>query len=105
MPWLLGSTGSIVLFLLVFFSAFNVLEAMLPSLTSKLAPPAAKGAAMGIYSSIQFLGTFAGAASGGFLYHRFGAHGILVFDGVLLAVWLILALGMTAPPRRAALNT
>ena len=105
MPWLLDSTGSIVLFLLVFFSAFNVLEAMLPSLTSKLAPPAAKGAAMGIYSSIQFLGTFAGAASGGFLYHRFGAHGILVFDGVLLAVWLILALGMTAPPRRAALNT
>lgn len=105
MPWLLGSTAAIILFLLVFFSAFNVLEAMLPSLTSKLAPPEAKGAAMGIYSSIQFLGTFAGAASGGFLFHRFGARGILVFDGLLLAVWLVLAFGMTAPPRRTALNT
>ncbi len=105
MPWLLGSTAAIILFLLVFFSAFNVLEAMLPSLTSRLAPPAAKGAAMGIYSSIQFFGTFAGAACGGFLFHRFGARGILLFDGILLTVWLILALGMTAPPRRAALNT
>ncbi len=105
MPWLLGSTNAIIVFLLIFFSAFNVLEAMLPSLTSKLAPPSAKGAAMGIYSSIQFLGTFAGAASGGFLYHRFGTNGVFVFDVTLLAVWLVLALGMTAPRRPAALNT
>ena len=104
MPWLLGSTNAIIVFLLIFFSAFNVLEAMLPSLTSKLAPPAAKGAAMGIYSSVQFLGTFAGAASGGFLYHRFGANGVFVFDVTLLAVWLVLALGMTAPRRPATLN-
>lgn len=97
MPWLLGSTAAIIVFLLIFFSAFNVLEAMLPSLMSKLAPPAAKGAAMGIYSSVQFFGTFAGAASGGFLYHRFGTHGIFIFDTVLLAIWLLLALGMTAP--------
>jgi MFS family permease len=99
MPWLLGSTAAIIVFLLFFFSAFNVLEAMLPSLISKLAPPAAKGAAMGIYSSIQFFGTFAGAASGGFLYHRFGAQGVFVFDVLLLGAWLILALGMQAPRR------
>ena len=105
MPWLLGSTTAITVFLLVFFSAFNVLEAMLPSLTSKLAPPAAKGAAMGIYSSIQFLGTFAGAASGGFLFQHYGAPGVLFFDATLLAGWLVLAFGMTAPRRPAALNT
>jgi predicted MFS family arabinose efflux permease len=105
MPWLLGSTAAITVFLLVFFSAFNVLEAMLPSLTSKLAPPSAKGAAMGIYSSIQFFGTFAGAASGGYLFHLFGARGILAFDAALLLVWLILAFGMTAPRRAAALET
>lgn len=99
MPWLLGGTGAMIVFLLVFFSAFNVLEAMLPSLISKVAPPAAKGAAMGIYSSIQFLGTFAGAASGGYLYHRFGVHGIFVFDVLLLAAWLLLAAGMQAPRR------
>jgi MFS family permease len=105
MPWLLGSTAAIIVFLLIFFSAFNVLEAMLPSLTSKLAPPGAKGAAMGIYSSIQFLGTFVGAACGGYLYQRYGAHGIFIFDSVLLAIWLALAFGMTAPRRRPALNT
>jgi MFS family permease len=105
MPWLLGSTAAIVVFLLIFFSAFNVLEAMLPSLTSKLAPAGSKGAAMGVYSSIQFLGTFVGAACGGYLYQRYGAHGIFIFDNVLLAIWLALAIGMTAPRRPASLNT
>ena len=104
MPWLLGGTVAIAVFLLIFFSAFNVLEAMLPSLTSKLAPAEAKGAAMGIYSSVQFFGTFAGAASGGYLFQHFGARGILAFDAALLLVWLILAFGMTAPRRPAALE-
>lgn len=97
MPWLLGSVAQISVFLLIFFTAFNVLEAMLPSLTSKLAPPGAKGTAIGVYSSVQFLGTFIGAASGGFLYQHYGARGVFVFDAVLLAVWLVLAAGMRAP--------
>jgi MFS family permease len=97
MPWLLGSTTAIVVFLLVFFSAFNVLEAILPSLTSKLAPPDARGSAAGIFSSVQFLGTFTGAAGGGFLYHHYGAPGSIAFGAVLLAIWLLLALGMQAP--------
>ena len=99
MPWLLQSVARIAVFLLIFFSAFNVLEAMLPSLTSKLAPPGAKGTAIGIYSSVQFLGTFLGAVSGGFLYQYFGARGVFVFDAVLLAAWLVLAAGMRAPMR------
>lgn len=98
MPWLLGGVAPIAVFLLVFFTAFNVLEAMLPSLISKLAPPGAKGMAIGIFSSVQFMGTFAGAAGGGFLYQHFGARGVFVFDAVLLAVWLALAAGMR-PPR------
>jgi MFS family permease len=99
MPWLLDSSGKIVAFLLIFFTAFNVLEAMLPSLTSRLAPRGAKGTALGIYSSVQFLGTFLGAASGGFLYQHFGARGVFVFDALLLAAWLLLAFGMHAPGR------
>ena len=99
MPWLLEGVAPIALFLLIFFTAFNVLEAMLPSLTSKLAPAGAKGAAIGVYSSVQFLGTFLGAASGGFLYQHFGARGVFVFDAVLLAAWLLLAAGMRAPQR------
>lgn len=101
MPWLLGSVGQISVFLLLFFTAFNVLEAMLPSLTSKLAPAAAKGTAIGVYSSVQFLGTFIGAACGGFLYQHFGARGVFVFDLVLLIAWLVLALGMRAPAKIA----
>jgi MFS family permease len=97
MPWLLDSSGKIIAFLLIFFTAFNLLEAMLPSLTSKLAPPGAKGTAIGIYSSVQFLGTFLGAVSGGFLYQHFGARGVFVFDALLLAAWLLFALGMQAP--------
>ena len=100
MPWLLGGVTEISVFLLIFFTAFNVLEAMLPSLTSKLAPPGARGTAIGVYSSVQFLGTFLGAVSGGFLYQHFGARGVFVFDAVLLAAWLVLAAGMRAPPRR-----
>ena len=99
MPWLLGSIHEISVFLLIFFTAFNVLEAMLPSLISKMAPPAAKGTAIGVYSSVQFLGTFIGAACGGFLYQHFGARGVFVFDFALLLGWLVLAAGMQPPAR------
>jgi predicted MFS family arabinose efflux permease len=104
MPWLTGGVWAIALFLLIFFTPFNVLEAMLPSLTSRMAPPQLKGAAIGIYSSVQFLGTFAGAAAGGYLYGRWGVTGIVAPGTALLAIWLILALGMRAPAVNAATN-
>lgn len=85
--------------LLVFFVAFNLLEAMLPSLVSRLAPAAAKGAAIGVYSSVQFLGTFIGAAAGGFLSQHYGAPAVYGFCGVLTALWLLTAASMR-PPRR-----
>ena len=97
MPWLLGGVGAITVFLLVFFSAFNVLEASLPSLVSKFAPPGAKGTAIGIYGTVQFLGTFVGAAAGGYLYQRYGVEGVFAFDAVLLAAWLLCAVGMKGP--------
>ena len=104
MPWLVGSIWAIALFLLLFFTPFNVLEAMLPSLVSRAAPAALKGAAMGVYSSVQFLGTFVGAAAGGFLYSHWGVFGIVVPGAILLAIWLILAMGMQAPPPRTKVN-
>ncbi len=105
MPWLLSGIGHLALFLLIFFTAFNVLEASLPSLVSKFAPPGAKGAAIGIYSSIQFLGTFLGAVCGGFLYQQFGARGVFAFDALLLVAWLVCAAGMKAPPRAVVTRT
>lgn len=102
LPWLQGSVWLLSLFLLAFFTPFNVLEAMLPTLTSRLAPAHAKGTAIGLYSTIQFAGTFLGAAAGGMLFKHWGAPGVIVFDAVLLAIWLILAFGMRVPPVRRA---
>ena len=84
--------------LLVFFTAFNVLEATLPSLISKIAPLAAKGTAMGVYSSVQFLGAFFGAVMGGILMQNFGGNSVFVFSMILLATWLLVA-GTMQPPQ------
>jgi hypothetical protein len=86
--------------LLVFFTAFNLLEASLPSLISRIAPAEAKGTAVGVYSSIQFLGTFVGAATGGWLSQHHGAPAVFVFCGALTLVWFGVALGMNVPVLR-----
>lgn len=83
--------------LLVFFAAFNLLEASLPSLISKIAPVGAKGTAIGVYSSVQFLGAFTGATAGGYLYGTHGGSALFAFCGILLALWLALAATMKAP--------
>lgn len=77
--------------LLVFFTAFNVLEATLPSMISKIAPLDAKGTAMGVYSSVQFLGAFFGAAVGGLLMQHFGGNTVFIFAIGLLLLWLLVA--------------
>jgi MFS family permease len=83
--------------LLVFFTSFNVLEATLPSMISKIAPLASKGTAMGVYSSVQFLGAFSGAAIGGALLQFVGGDSVFVFAIALLLVWLIVASTMKPP--------
>jgi MFS family permease len=84
--------------LLLFFIAFNLLEATLPSLIAKMAPPDKKGTAMGVYSSSQFLGAFCGGSLGGLLL---GAEGIVWVFGMGMAaaaLWLGVAATMR-PPR------
>ncbi len=83
--------------LLVFFTAFNVLEAKLPALISIVAPLAARGTAMGVYSSVQFLGAFFGATAGGALMQYVGGNSVFVFGFVLLLLWLAVAAGMQSP--------
>ncbi|HSS45934.1 MAG TPA: MFS transporter [Burkholderiales bacterium] len=97
LPWLLGSLWEIFVALLAFFAAFNILEAMLPSLISKLAPVGAKGTAIGVYSSVQFFGAFVGAAMGGYLAQHYGNHAVFGFCVLLFAVWFIVAFGMKVP--------
>ena len=83
--------------IVVFFLAFNLLEASLPSLVSKMAPPDKKGSAMGVYSTFQFMGAFVGGTSGGWLHGQFGATSVFIFSGVLCLVWVIIASSMRSP--------
>lgn len=86
--------------LVIFFTAFNVLEAKLPALVSRAAPPSAKGAASGVYSSVQFLGTFVGGAAGGALAQHFGPVAVLSVCGAVAIAWLVVAWPMGEPAAR-----
>ncbi|WP_260843123.1 MFS transporter [Sedimenticola selenatireducens] len=83
--------------LLLFFTAFNLLEATLPSLISKTAPAESKGTAMGIYSTSQFLGAFMGGLAGGAVYAQFSLEGVFLFGAMIAIVWLAIARGMSKP--------
>ena len=89
--------GVFVAGLFLFFMAFNLLEASLPSLVSKVAPSGTRGTAMGIYSSSQFLGAFAGGLAGGALAHAYGHHGVFLFSAVMALLWGGVALTMPKP--------
>ena len=92
-----GSLLELSFALLLFFTAFNLLEASLPSLVSKIAPADRKGTAMGIYSSSQFIGAFVGGWMGGLSYQHWGADGVFLFCGAIVLSWLLLAVTMRNP--------
>jgi predicted MFS family arabinose efflux permease len=83
--------------LFVFYAAFNLLEASLPSLVAKTAPPDSKGTAMGFYSSCQFLGAFLGGALGGWLHGRFGLESVFLFAALGALGWFLVAMTMRNP--------
>lgn len=87
----------IVVWLGVYFIAFNILEATQPSLISKIAPADAKGTAMGVYNTTQSLGFFVGSVAGGWLYHHGGALPVHVFCAVLIGLWLLVTIGLKPP--------
>lgn len=88
----------LALWLLLFFTGFNILEACLPSLVSRIAPAAAKGLALGIYNTAQALGLFAGGALGGVIVARWGSEAVFVFAAIVTAAWCVIALGMREVP-------
>ena len=83
--------------LTIFFSGFNIMEASLPSLITKAAPPDAKGTAMGLYSSLQFLGIFVGGVVGGWANQSGGSAGVFVLTAALALAWLLAAATMAQP--------
>ena len=92
--WALGGL------MFVFFIGFNTLEASQPSLASRLAPAHARGAALGVYNTLQSVGFFVGGAVGGWLASVHGATGLFAVCGVAMLVWLVLAWPMRVPPAR-----
>ena len=91
------SVGLITAYLVVYFIGFNVLEASLPSMVSKIAPSDLKGTAMGVYNTMQSLGLFAGGAAGGLLFQKYGFAGVFAFCSILMLLWLVIAVLSPAP--------
>jgi predicted MFS family arabinose efflux permease len=102
--WLAGwatSVWTIGLALLVYFVGFNLLEALLPSLVSRVAPPRAKGTALGVYNTMQALGLFTGGVVGGWLAQHFGAQALYFANAALILLWITVAWPMKAPVPRS----
>jgi MFS family permease len=84
--------------LLAFFVGFNVLEASIPSLVSRIAPAGAKATALGVYNTTLSLGLFAGGAVGGWLAQHYGALALFLANALLMFVWTGAAASMRVPP-------
>ena len=93
--------GSVALLglMVVYFTGFNTLEASLPAMVSRVAPMHARGAALGLYSTLQYLGAFVGGIAGGWLLGAGGERAVLAACGALCAVWILIAAGLRQPRR------
>ena len=92
-----ASIGAMVALLFVFFYGFNVLEASQPSMVSRMAPAHARGAAMGVYNTLQSLGFFTGGVMGGWLMKHGGAQLLFAVCAALMFLWLLVAWPMRQP--------
>ncbi len=92
-----GNTYAVLGAITLFFAGFNVMEASLPSLITKAAPPEAKGTASGVYSSLQFLGIFVGGVAGGWVHQHAGSGAVFAWSGALALLWLLVAATMQQP--------
>lgn len=93
--------GALSALLFVFFCGFNVLEASQPSMVSRVAPAHVRGAAMGVYNTLQSLGLFAGGVMGGWLVKHVGAQGLFSACAGAMLLWLLVAWPMRAPAAAA----
>jgi len=99
-----GHFWTLVVGVQLFFFAFNLMEAMLPSLISKESPAGYKGTAMGIYSTSQFLGVAVGGSMGGWVFGHFDAQTVFLVGAMVAAAWLFVSMTMQEPPYVSSLR-
>lgn len=99
LAWFSASFPILCGLVFVYFVAFNLLEANLPSLISKQVNPNAKGCAMGVYSSSQFLGIFVGGSLAGVVYQYTGAYGIFILNTCITMLWFVTTLSLNINTR------
>lgn len=90
LPWVA------TLLIVLFFTAFNYLEATLPALLTRIAPAGSRGSAMGLYATAQFSGAFIGGAGGGIVLHSLGHGGLFAALLLLMLLWFVLSRGLVA---------
>ena len=88
--------------LILFFGAFNMLEASLPSWVSRIAEPNSKGTALGVYSTSQYLGTFIGGVAGGWIYQLYTVQGVFVACAVWATIWLLVSMNISDTKRSSS---
>ncbi|WMS88941.1 MFS transporter [Pleionea litopenaei] len=93
------SLWALILLMGLFFAGFNVMEALFPSLISRIAPPSAKGAALGVYSTSQFLGASLGGPIAGYLAQTYGLSATYSAGAIIAVLWAVAGLGLKSPPR------
>lgn len=98
------SLWQLAVLLFLFFVSFNILEASQPSLVSRLAPVASRGAALGLYNTLQSVGFFVGGAVGGEIIKAEGTQGLFLACGAAVVVWLVLGWELQVPPPKAGIN-
>jgi len=92
----------VILALVIYFTGFNLLEALLPSMISRLAPLSAKGTALGVYSTSQFAGAFFGGPVAGLVIQSYGLDGVYLVGALMAMIWAVLLLGLKNPPAMTA---
>jgi MFS family permease len=90
--------GWVIAAMIIYFTGFNLLEALLPSMISRIAPLSAKGTALGVYSTSQFTGAFLGGPIAGLMMQSYGFDGIYWVGAAVALVWAALLLGLKNPP-------
>lgn len=95
-----GNLGylAMIFALYIFFTGFTLLEALLPSLISKISPANHKGSAMGIYSSFQFFGIFIGGTLAGVIRSHANSNSVFLINALFCFTWFLLMIFMKKPP-------